>query len=181
MGVAQTLTAILFGLVAPSAAVAPPNDGPALRAVAAACGEAATASGDARATVEAMSCGVNVVRRSFGLSALRESGRLDRSSLLKANAVRRCGFSHTPCGMAFTQTFARAGYLPARSIAENLAWGQGERGSPVRTLGAWLASPQHRANLLSPRWKDLGLALQRGSMFGRSGVSLWVLQFGRRR
>jgi uncharacterized protein YkwD len=128
-----------------------------------------------------MSCGVNVVRRSFGLSVLHESARLDRSSLLKANAVRRCGFSHTPCGMAFTQTFTRAGYLPARSVAENLAWGQRALGSPLRTLGAWLASPDHRANLLAPRWQDLGVAYQRGSMFGRRGVSLWVLQFGRRR
>jgi uncharacterized protein YkwD len=180
MGVAQTLTAIALGLVAPSGAVAPANDGSALRAVAAECRGAATATGDTHSKLEAMSCGVNVVRRSFGLSVVHESSRLDRSSLLKANAVRRCGFSHTPCGIAFTQTFSRAGYLPARSIAENLAWGQRERGSPLRTLGAWLASPQHRANLLAPRWQDLGLALQRGSMFGRSGVSLWVLQLGRR-
>jgi uncharacterized protein YkwD len=181
MGVAQTLTVILFGLVAPSGAVVPANDGAALRAVAASCGGAATAAGTAHSQLQAMSCGVNVVRRSFGLSALHESAHLDRSSLLKANAVRRCGFSHTPCGMAFTQTFARAGYSPARSIAENLAWGQRELGSPLRTLGAWLASPRHRANLLSPRWRDVGLALRRGSMFGNSGVSLWVLQFGLRR
>jgi uncharacterized protein YkwD len=181
MGVAQTLTAIALGLLAPSGAVGPANDGAALRAVAASCSAAASAAGDARSRLQAMSCGVNVIRRSFGLGALHESPRLDRSSLLKANAVRRCGFSHTPCGMAFTQTFARAGYLPARSIAENLAWGQGVRGSPLRTLGAWLASPGHRANLLARRWRDLGVALQDGAMFGYSNVSLWVLQFGRLR
>jgi uncharacterized protein YkwD len=181
MGVAQTLTAIALGLAAPSGAVAPANDGSALRAVAAECAGAATAAGDAHSKLAAMSCGVNVVRRSFGLSVLHESPRLDRSSLLKANAVRRCGFSHTPCGTPFTRTFVLAGYLPARSIAENLAWGERERGSPLLTLEAWLTSPQHRANLLAARWQDLGLALQRGSMFGRSGVSLWVLQLGRRR
>jgi uncharacterized protein YkwD len=182
MGVARALTVIAFALVAPSGAsgAVPANDGAALRAVAASCSGAAAAAGDARSRLAAMSCGVNVIRRSFGLVALRESALLDRSSLLKANAVRRCGFSHTPCGIAFTQTFARAGYLPARSIAENLAWGQGVRGSPLRTLGSWLASPQHRANLLGPRWRDLGAAVERGSMFGRSGVSLWVLQLGRR-
>jgi uncharacterized protein YkwD len=48
----------------------------------------------------------------------------------------------------------------------------------VRTLGAWLASPQHRANLLARRWRDVGVAVERGSIFGRTGVSLWVLQFG---
>ncbi len=139
MGVAQTLTVIALGLAAPSGAVTPTSDGAALHAVAASCSGAATVAGNAAARVETMSCGVNVVRRSFGLGALHESTRLNRSSLLKANAVRRCGFSHTPCGMAFTRTFARAGYMPARSIGENLAWGEGVLGSPLRTLGAWLA------------------------------------------
>lgn len=180
MGVAQTLTVIALGLAAPSGAVTPTSDGAALQAVAASCSGAATVAGSASVSVETMSCGVNVVRRSFGLRGLHESARLNRSSLLKANAVRRCGFTHTPCGMAFTRTFARAGYMPARSIAENLAWGEGERGSPLQTLGAWLASPPHRANLLARRWQDFGVAVERGSMFGYSGVSLWVLQFGRR-
>ena len=180
MGVVQTLTAIALGLLAPSGAQAPANDASALRAVTASCRGTTTAAGNAYSRQQAMSCGVNVVRRSFGVSVLHESPRLDRSSLLKANGVRRCGFSHTPCGTPFTQTFVRAGYLPARSVGENLAWGQGERGSPLRTLAAWLASPEHRANLLAPGWQDLGLAFQRGSMFGFSGVSLWVLQFGRR-
>jgi uncharacterized protein YkwD len=181
MGVAQTLTVIALGLAAPSGAAQPATDGAALRAVAVSCSGAATVAGNGAARIEKMSCGVNVVRRSFGLAALHESARLNRSSLLKADAVRRCGFSHTPCGMAFTRTFARAGYMPARSIAENLAWGQGERGSPLRTLGAWLASPPHRANLLGRRWQDLGVAVERGSMFGYTDVSLWVLQFGRHR
>lgn len=181
MGVAQTLTVIALGLAAPSGAVTPTSDGAALHAVAASCSGAATVAGNAAARVETMACGVNVVRRSFGLGALRESTRLNRSSLLKANAVRRCGFSHTPCGMAFTRTFARAGYMPARSIGENLAWGEGDRGSPLRTLGAWLASPPHRANLLEGRWQDLGVAVERGPMFGYTNVSLWVLQFGRHR
>jgi uncharacterized protein YkwD len=180
MGVAQTLTVIALGLTAPSGAVTPASDGAALHAVAASCSGAATVAGNAAARVETMSCGVNVVRRSFGLGALHESTRLNRSSLLKANAVRRCGFSHTPCGIAFTRTFARAGYMPARSIGENLAWGEDERGSPLQTLGAWLASPPHRANLLERRWHDLGVAVERGSMFGYTNVSLWVLQFGRR-
>ena len=60
--------------------------------------------------------------------------------------------------------------LPARQL-----------GSPVHTLGLWLNSPPHRANLLAGRWRDLGIAVRRGHMFGRDGVSLWVMQFGIRR
>jgi uncharacterized protein YkwD len=182
MGVAVTLTAIVFGMTAPSGAVGPQGtDASALSAVASACAGSTTAAGDAHSRLESMYCGINIVRRSFGLRAVRGSGPLNRSSVLKADAVRRCGFSHTPCGMSFSRTFARAGYLPARAFAENLAWGQGELGSPVHTLGMWLNSPPHRANLLSRRWQDLGIAVARGTIFGHGGVSLWVLQLGRRR
>ena len=44
----------------------------------------------------------------------------------------------------------------------------------------WLHSPPHRANLLGRSWRDLGIAYERGRMFGYDGVSLWVLQVGRR-
>jgi uncharacterized protein YkwD len=181
MGVAVPLIAITLGLAAPSGAQPQASDASALQAVAGSCGGASTAAGDTHSRLEAMYCGINVVRRSFGLRLVRGSVPLNRSSLLKADAVRRCGFSHTPCGMSFSLTFRRAGYLPARAISENLAWGQGELGSPLRTLSQWLRSPPHRANLLARRWRDLGIAVERGSMFGRGGVSLWVLQFGRRR
>ena len=180
MGLAQALTAFVLGLAAPAAAVPQNADPTALAAVAASCPGATSAGGDARAQLAAMYCGANIVRRAYGLPAIRDNGRLDRSAVMKAGAVRRCGFTHTPCGMPFTRTFRSAGYLPARAVGENLAWGQGALGSPHQTLAAWLRSPPHRANLLSRRWRDLGIAVQAGRMFGRDGVALWVMQFGRR-
>jgi uncharacterized protein YkwD len=181
MGVAQALTAIVLGLTAPAASVPLTSDSSALQAVASACAGATTSAGDTHSRLEAMYCGVNVVRRAYHLRAVRGSGALNRSSSIKANAVRRCGFTHTPCGMSFTRTFSSAGYLPARAFAENLAWGQGDLGSPAHTLAMWLSSPHHRANLLAGRWHDLGIAVERGRMFGHDGVSLWVMQFGLRR
>jgi uncharacterized protein YkwD len=181
MGFALPLTAIMLGFVAPSGTVPQSSDPSALQAVASTCVGATTFGGDTHSTLEAMYCGVNVVRRAHGLVAVRGSGALNRSALLKASAVRRCGFSHTPCGMSFVRTFQRAGYLPARAFAENLAWGQADLGAPLHTLAMWLDSPPHRANLLASRWRDLGIAVEQGHMFGRDGVSLWVMQFGRRR
>jgi uncharacterized protein YkwD len=181
MVVAVTLTAIVFGLAAPSGAAPQASDSSALAAVASSCAGATTAAGDAHSRLEAMYCGINVVRRAYGLPFVKGNVPLNRSSLLKADAVRRCGFTHTPCGMSFSGTFKRAGYLPARAFAENLAWGQGEFGSPLQTLQLWLNSPPHRQNLLASRWRDLGIAFERGHMFGRDGVALWVMQFGRRR
>ena len=180
MGIAVPLTAIALGLAAPSAATPQATDAAALAAVASSCAGSTTAAGDEHSRLEAMYCGINVVRRAYGLHPIRGNTPLNRSSLLKANAVRRCGFSHTPCGMPFIRTFQKAGYLPARAFGENLAWGQGELGSPVRALGWWLNSPPHRKNLLAARWRDLGIAFERGRMFGHDGVGLWVMQFGRR-
>jgi uncharacterized protein YkwD len=180
MVVAVTLTAFVLGLAAPSGATPRSSDPAALSAVASSCAGATTAAGDEHSRLEAMYCGINVVRRVYGLGYVRGSAPLNRSSVMKADAVRKCGFSHTPCGMSFTRTFKQAGYLPARSFGENLAWGQGELGSPLHTLQLWLNSPPHRTNLMAPRWRDLGIAFERGHMFGRDGVALWVMQFGQR-
>jgi uncharacterized protein YkwD len=177
MGVAQALTAIVLSLAAPAAAVPQNSDSSALQAVASACSGATTPAGG----LPAMFCGINVVRHAYRLRPLRDNGTLNRSSLLKADAIRRCGFTHTPCGMRFTRTFQSAGYFPARTVGENLAWGQAGLGSPVSVLGMWLNSPGHRANLLSYRWRDIGIATLQGTMFGRDGVTLWVTQFGRKR
>ncbi|HEX9381534.1 MAG TPA: CAP domain-containing protein [Gaiellaceae bacterium] len=181
MGVIAPLTALVVGLTAHAGALQESSDPAALATVASSCAGATTAAGDTHSRLEAMYCGINVVRRSYGLAPVRGSGPLNRSSVWKADAVRRCGFSHTPCGMAFSLTFRRAGYLPARAFGENLAWGQAELGSPLHTLSMWLKSRPHRANLLARQWRDLGIAVERGHMFGRDGVSLWVMQFGRRR
>ena len=178
MVLAGPLTALLLVLAAPSGQL---SDASALQAVASSCSGATTADGDSHSRLEAMYCGINVVRHVYRLAPVRSNGPLNKSALLKADAVRRCGFSHTPCGMSFSRTFRRAGYSPARAFGENLAWGQATLGSPVSTLSMWLRSPPHRANLLGRSWRDLGLAFERGNMFGRDDVSLWVLQLGRRR
>ena len=149
---------------------------------AAACPGSGAANLAPAAEVAAMRCLVEWVRSSNGLPQLRELAQLDRSSGMRAAAIRRCGqFSHTPCGQGFVQPFVRVGYLgQSGMVGENLAWGGSARGSPRATLAAWLRSPEHRANLLRPGWRDCGLALARGRIFGNAAVSLWVLQFGRR-
>lgn len=130
----------------------------------------------------AMRCLVNWARGSHGLQALRGSGRLNRSSMLRAEAIRRCAqFSHTPCGQSFAAVFARVGYLRGATVGENLAWGGGALGSARNALQSWLGSPEHRSNLLRRGWRDLGIGLVRADqLFGAGDVSVWVTQFGRR-
>jgi uncharacterized protein YkwD len=127
-----------------------------------------------------MRCLVNWARRSHDLPPLRQSRRLDRSSSLRADAIRRCDrLSHAPCGQSFGAPFARVGYRG--SFGENLAWGGGTRGSARSALRMWLASRFHRATILRRGWRDLGLHVVRADhLFGAPDVSLWVAQFGGR-
>jgi uncharacterized protein YkwD len=123
-----------------------------------------------------------VTRAQHGLRPLHLSRVLDRSAALKAHDIVRCRvFSHTPCGMSFSRTFQASGYLRGRArVGENLYWGTGSLGSVDRAIGAWLASPPHRANLLSRSWRDVGVStLHAPGLFGAGDVWLYVLQFGR--
>ena len=120
MVLAVTLTAFVLGLTTPSGAVPHASDSAALAAVASSCAGATTAGGGEHSRLEAMYCGINVVRRAYGLGFVRGSVPLNRSSLLKADAVRRCGFTHTPCGMSFTRTFQQARVFPDLTLVQNM-------------------------------------------------------------
>jgi uncharacterized protein YkwD len=166
-----------LGMVLVAAAAAPAADVVPARAGVTSCPSVGR-SGGAAPEVRELLCLVNRWRSRHGLSVLAESVRLDRSSRLRALAIRRCGqFSHTACGQSFGRVFAEAGY-GGRSIGENLAWGGGVLGSPARTVAAWSSSPPHRRNLAG-NWRVAGAALVRANrLFGASDVTVWVLQFG---
>jgi uncharacterized protein YkwD len=43
------------------------------------------------------------------------------------------------------------------SVGENLLWGSPNVGS-VGALQMWMRSPEHRANILNPRWREIGVS-----------------------
>jgi uncharacterized protein YkwD len=178
MGLAQPLIAITIGMALPSGASLPASDSSALAAAAAACTSVGTATGDPHSRLEAMYCGINVVRRTYGLGRVRGSVPLNRSSLWKADAVKRCGFSHTPCGMSFAVTFRRAGYLPARAFGENLAWGQGDLATARNITIAWMNSPGHRHNILEAGFTEVGIGIVPGTPGDPSWGATYTTDFG---
>ncbi|MCA9244978.1 MAG: CAP domain-containing protein, partial [Phycisphaerales bacterium] len=56
-------------------------------------------------------------------------------------------------------------------IGENLAAGQG---SPEEAMRDWMNSPGHRANILEPRFVELGVGVRTGGDYG----TYWVQEFG---
>jgi uncharacterized protein YkwD len=148
------------------------------------CGGQWAANASAGAQEKTMRCLINFARKVKKLAPARHNSRLRRSSQLKTQAMLRCNeFSHTPCAMNFSSTFAQAGYTrPNRPfmLGENLAWGTGVLGTPRRIMLAWLQSPAHRRNIFTPAWREQGVYLTWGNLAGQTDAAIWVSQFGRR-
>jgi uncharacterized protein YkwD len=126
------------------------------------------AAGDAeREAVDAL----NDVRRASGLPALRVSNDLNRSSGAYARRMLRLDF------FGHGQSIDVAGSF--RSAGETLAWHSGWNAQPRRTVARWMDSPGHRAVLLSPGFRWVGMGMARGRLSGRVGTT-WVAHVGSR-
>ena len=126
---------------------------------------------------KAMHCLINYARAHTGTGKLGSSHSLEQAAGQKSGDVMRCGFSHTACGHAFEYRINQAGYRWTR-VGENLGFGSGSLGRPYAIFSNWLRSPGHRANILSPAFRDLGIAVRRGSFSGHSQAAVWVAEFG---
>lgn len=125
-----------------------------------------------------MTCLVNWARAQQGVRKLAERGRLKRAAALKGRAVAKCGqFSHTPCGNDLSAQVRATGYR-FTLFGENLYLGPWGTVSARQVVTAWLASPPHRANLLSPSYRHLGIAPARAHDVLGSGASVvWTAAF----
>src|SRR6478672_5698628 len=92
-------------------------------------------------------------------------------------------FSHeTPDGKNVVDRVEPTGYIPDSGdwvVGENLAWGSGALSTPQAIVNGWMNSPGHKANILAPDYKDVGLAAVMGSpSSSNSGGTVYVNNFG---
>ncbi len=105
---------------------------------------------------------MNALRTGRGLTRLRLSPALSAAANAHSMEMARLGyFSHNSAnGASFSsrigQFYRLRGYH-SWTVGENLLWGAPDIGA-LRAFKLWLASPPHRDNLLSPRWREIGLA-----------------------
>jgi uncharacterized protein YkwD len=113
---------------------------------------------------------INDVRAQHGLGALRKSRSLTGS------AGR---FSHW---LMANDTFRHLSSIQASSrfsmLGEALEWHSGRRFDVHGALNRWMASPSHRAIVLSPAMRWQGAGVTRGRL-GATRATIWVLQVGR--
>jgi uncharacterized protein YkwD len=150
-----------------------------------ACPSASAQPSDAerRELARATLCLVNEQRERRGLASLRLNAKLSRAAQGHSeDMARKDYFDHTsPSGDTFADRIRRAGYLAgARSwtIAENIAWGGGSLASPGSTVKAWMRSPGHRANILQPRFRELGIGIADDAPVRGADGATYTTNFG---
>jgi uncharacterized protein YkwD len=116
---------------------------------------------------------MNSARAAYHLTPLRADGTLRRAARShSADMLRRSYFAHGDFGSRM-QRFHVAGSF----AGENLAWGTGARAGAKVIVAEWLASPEHRKNLLRPGFRRVGLATLVGSFSGYAGASVVTADF----
>jgi uncharacterized protein YkwD len=144
-----------------------------------------TKSGPAAAR-QATLCLVNAERTSRGMRALKFNGRLEKAaSSYSREMVAHHFFDHvSPSGTDIVTRLRRVHYITPRiswSIGENIAWGEGSLGTPAEIVDAWMNSPGHRANILSPSFREAGVGVAPGlPQGGGQPGATYTLDFGRR-
>jgi uncharacterized protein YkwD len=118
----------------------------------------------------------NAERAASGLPPLVLDPRLNAAAQRHAeDMLLRSYYSHfSPDGAGPAERVRQSGYS-ARLVAENIARGPV---SVTEAMDNWMASREHRRNLLHPGLTHLGV----GVAFGRNSVGntvLWVQNFGR--
>jgi uncharacterized protein YkwD len=70
--------------------------------------------------------------------------------------------------------------LPSPAQSDGRSVSHRPTGTPYAVFSNWMRSPRHRASILSPGFRDLGIAVRRGSFSSYSQASAWVAEFGSR-
>ena len=116
---------------------------------------------------------VNAVRRSQGLRPLSVDPALVRVARgYSVTMLRTNQFTHGAMGARLVASGARG---PA--FGENLAWGTGPYAAAKFVVRSWMNSPGHRANLLRPGWRRIGLGIAKGTFQGYPGASVVTADF----
>ena len=133
-----------------------------------------------------MLCLLNQTRRAHGLRRLRGNARLLKAAERHSRSmVGRGYFSHDdPGGASPLDRVRRTGYLRgARAFAcgENIGYGQDPTSTPRSMMRAWMASTPHRANILTGRFREVGIGGVQGTPGRGAAGGTYTTVFGVRR
>lgn len=114
---------------------------------------------------------VNVERSKRGLQALAANWQLSRVARYKSqDMINKNYFAHTSPTYGSPFDMMEAFGVRFSAGGENIATGQR---TPAEVVTAWMNSPGHRANILSPSYNQLGVGLATS----KTGKTYWTQLF----
>jgi uncharacterized protein YkwD len=136
-----------------------------------------------RRSRDATLCLLNRVRARHGLRPFRLNAKLSRAARRHSrDMVRRRYFAHDSLdGRSPFDRMRATHYVPRRAswwLGENIGWGSGSFSEPSAMVRAWMHSPSHRANILSRRFRDIGIGIVARAPVGGGGAT-YTTDFGR--
>jgi len=105
-------------------------------------------------------CLINAQRVRAGDQPLTENLMLQRAAELHSlDMAKRQYFEHDdPDGVGPDARIMRQGYPPIL-VGENLAWAETVKSTPAHIVSLWMKSPGHRANILEPQYREIGIGM----------------------
>ncbi len=144
-------------------------------------------AGNTEALREAVLCLVNREREAHGESALVVNAQLTRAAQGHSEDMAGADyFSHyAPGGSSPLDRMRASGYIYSSQlgyeVGENIAWGTLWLASPQSIVSSWMASPEHRANILNAGYRETGIGVSPHappSMSGGQAGGLYTQDFG---
>jgi uncharacterized protein YkwD len=136
---------------------------------------------------EAILCLVNRERELHGERPLASSAKLTRAAQGHSDDMAgKDYFSHVaPDGSSPLDRMRASGYIYnsriGYEVGENIAWGTLWLASPQSIVNSWMASPEHRANILDASYRETGVGVSPhapASMSDGQAGGLYTQDFG---
>ena len=132
---------------------------------------------------------INDLRTAHRLRPLKLSPQLTVAADQHTTEMGRAGYfahdslDHTPFWKRIERSYPSAGST-SWSVGENLLF-VGRGVSAAEAITVWMNSPEHRANLLDPSWREIGISSRYSDaapgIYGNEAVTIITTDFGLRR
>jgi uncharacterized protein YkwD len=127
---------------------------------------------------------INHARAAHHLAPVHGSAQLHNAAKRHSHDMMlRRYFAHTsPLGSTVYTRIVASGFVSGFSWlgGETLAWGTGALAAPGAVVNGWLASPEHRAIMLSPTYRWIGISRTCGTFEGHRGACVWTADWVKR-
>jgi uncharacterized protein YkwD len=120
---------------------------------------------DGAAAAAATLCLIDRIRAAHDLPALRANRALGEVAASQVRTMVSWDYfaDVRPTGQTPLSLIADSSYLLPRAriaVGQNIAWGSGSFSPPRHIVAEWMASPSHRAIILTRAYRDAGVAIR---------------------